>query len=88
MDAQRIIAVDALAQAPSRLVRGAVEGMRAVAPRPPAAPPSVEILSIVPSRPLGGLREALFWNEAAVKRSIALGEADCEMATREARGWP
>ena len=86
--ADRIIAVNALPQAPSVVVGAAVSGFRAVAPKAPAVAPHVEIRMIAPVRSLGTLREAVFWNEAAVRRSIALGEADAEKAARNEWGWP
>jgi NTE family protein len=83
MGASRIVAVNALPQLPSRVVRAAVGAFRAVAP-PTAPPPAgAEIRIIAPSRTLGTLRHAMFWNEAAIRRAIELGEADAEKATRE-----
>jgi hypothetical protein len=76
MGAGRIIAVHALPEMPSRLVRAAVAGFRALAPPPPARPLGVETRIISPGRRLGSLREALFWNEAAARRWIEQGEAD------------
>jgi NTE family protein len=83
MGANRIVAVNALPQLPSRVVRAAVRAIRALAPPAAPAPAGAEIRIIAPSRPLGTLRHAMFWNDAAVKRAIELGEADAEKATRE-----
>jgi len=76
MGAGEIVAVNALSEAPSRLVGLAVNGIRALAPRPAPAGDGVTIRTIVPARRLGSLREALFWKEAAIRRWIAQGEAD------------
>jgi NTE family protein len=80
--ADRIIAVNALSYAPSSVVRAAVTAFRAVAPKDPPVAPDMPIRVIAPSGRLGTLREALYWNENAVRRFIALGEADAEQAAR------
>jgi NTE family protein len=88
MGAGRIIAVDVLREAPSRLARLAVNGFRAVVRRPPAPAAGIELHVITPSGGLGSLREAVFWNEAAVRGWIARGEADARGAAREGAGSP
>lgn len=76
MGAERIIAVHALPEMPSRLVRTAVAGFRALAPPSPPRPLGIETRIISPGRRLGSLSQALFWDEAAVRRWIGQGEAD------------
>lgn len=76
MGATRVVAINALPNMPSRIVRSAVSVFRAVAPSAPKPPASLEVLTIAPSAPLGNIREAVFWNARAVKRWIARGEAD------------
>jgi predicted acylesterase/phospholipase RssA len=85
MGAARIVAVNALPEATSRLVGLAVKGFRALAPRPAAPLQATELRTISPGRRLGSLREALFWNEAAVRRWVARGEADAARTAHE--GW-
>jgi NTE family protein len=74
--AERIVAIDVLNQAPSRLLRAAVSVVRAVLPRPPRPDPPGGLCLIAPSQALGSLREAVFWDEAAIRRSIELGQTD------------
>ncbi len=76
MGAGRIIALNAFPRNPSRLVRGAVSGLRAFAPPPLALPSSTEVFMLAPSEPLGPLRDAMFWRREAIERWIALGERD------------
>lgn len=76
MGATRILAVNVLSRTPSRLAGWAVRGFRALAPRPPAAPANIEVLTISPSRQLGRLREAVFWRREAVERCLEMGEQD------------
>ncbi|HEX8985683.1 MAG TPA: patatin-like phospholipase family protein [Bryobacteraceae bacterium] len=88
MGATRIVAVNALPEQPSRLVKLAVGGFRAIAPRAVRGAHDVPVRLISPGRALGTLREALFWNEAAIRRWIAQGEADAGEAARAAPDWP
>lgn len=76
MGATRILAINALPEAPSRLVAMAVKGFRALAPDPPAPEGALELRTITPAARLGSLREALFWNETTIRRWLAQGEAD------------
>jgi hypothetical protein len=76
MGATRIVAVNVLALAPSRLAGWAVRRFRTLAPAPPAAPAELEVIVISPSRPLGSLREAVFWSRDAVERCLEMGEQD------------
>jgi NTE family protein len=76
MGATRIVAVNVLALAPSRLAGWAVRRFRTLAPAPPAAPAELEVIVISPSRPLGSLREAVFWSRDAVERCLEMGEHD------------
>jgi NTE family protein len=80
MGATRIVAVNVLARAPSRLVGWAIRGFRALAPGLPATPAEVEVCTISPSRPMGRLRDTVFWRREAVERWIRMGEQD---ATRD-----
>jgi NTE family protein len=81
--AERIVAIDVLEQAPSRLLRAAVSVVRAVLPPPPRPSPAGGLCVIAPSLPLGSLREAVFWKEAAGRRAIELGQTDGARAVVE-----
>jgi NTE family protein len=83
MGAEEIVAIDVLQPPPSRLFRATMAALRAALPRPPAFESQARLCSIAPSRPLGPLRQALFWDEAAVRRWIGWGEADATRAVVE-----
>jgi len=76
MGATRIVAVNVLARAPSRVAGWAVRGFQALAPGSPPTPGEVEVCTISPSQPLGRLRDAVFWRREAVERAIEMGEED------------
>ncbi|MGC9972281.1 MAG: patatin-like phospholipase family protein [Bryobacteraceae bacterium] len=76
MGATRIVAVNVLARAPSRLAGWAVRGFRTLAPGLPATPAEVKVCTISPSRPMGRLRDTVFWRREAVERWIEMGEED------------
>ncbi|MGE5569612.1 MAG: patatin-like phospholipase family protein [Rhodospirillales bacterium] len=74
MGATRIVAINVLAYPPARLAGWAVRAFRALAPRPPVSPSGLHLSVIQPGRPLGALRDSLFWRREAVERWIFLGE--------------
>ena len=88
MGATRIVAVNALPEQPSRLVRLVVSGFRAARAARRRGARELPLRLISPGRSLGTLREALFWNEAAIRRWIAQGEADAAEAARARLDWP
>jgi predicted acylesterase/phospholipase RssA len=75
MGAGRALGVHALPRMPSRLVRWAVHGLRAFG-RAPQTPDGLDVRILLPSLPLGPLRDAVFWRRETVERWIALGEQD------------
>jgi len=79
MGATRVIAINALPEMPSRLVRVAVGAVRRF--RPAAAlPPGLEVLTVTPHNPMGQLRDIVFWQAENVRRWIAAGERDTAAA--------
>jgi NTE family protein len=79
LGATRAVVVNALPCMPSRFLRAAVGAFRAVA-APRACYPSLEVIEIRPPGPLGTVHDALFWQEANVRRWIAQGERDAAAA--------
>ena len=75
MGASKVIAVNALPQMPSLMVRTALRAIRALA-RHRAAPHDLEVLTIAPHQPLGSLRQAIFWDREAIQRWIEQGQRD------------
>ena len=75
LGATAALALDALPRMPSRLVRGVVGGARRVA-GPAPGPPPAEVAYLAPSRRLGGVRDAVTWDEARVRNWLALGARD------------
>jgi hypothetical protein len=76
LGATRIIALNALPDIPSPLLQPFVKAFRAVFGHHPAVPAGVEVITLLPSRPLGGLRDAIYWNHGNAGRWIAQGAAD------------
>lgn len=76
LGATRIVALNVLPDIPSALLRPFVKAFRAVFGHHPAVPAGVEAITLLPSRPLGGLRDALYWNRANAERWLARGAAD------------
>jgi NTE family protein len=78
LGATRIVALNALPEIPSPLLRPFVKGFRAVFGHHPLLPPGVELHTLTPRSPLGSLRDALYWNRENVARWIEQGAADAE----------
>ena len=76
MGATRIVALQALPEIPSLLLRPFVKGFRAVFGYHPALPAGVELSMITPHGTLGTLRDAYSWKRENVDRWIAQGAAD------------
>jgi predicted acylesterase/phospholipase RssA len=78
--ATEIISVDVLAEAPSRLLRGLLNGIgrlrEVLAPAAsddPSLPPGAHHLRLNPPHPLGALLDTVRWDRAQVARSIDAG---------------
>jgi NTE family protein len=78
MGANEILGIDVFDRAPSSPLRAVVRAARNLLPRPPRAPDDGNVRLLVPSRRLGPVRQAVFWNQEAVRRWISLGRADAE----------
>jgi len=74
LGATRIIAVHALPEVPSVVLRPFVKGFRKVFGHHPALPEGVQLITVQPERPLGSVRDALVWKLENVERWMALGE--------------
>ncbi len=82
MGAREALALNALGIMPSRALRTAIGLLRAAAPRTPEPPAGFVARSLSPSRPLGSLRDAIFWNRPAVERCLRQGRADAQAISR------
>jgi len=76
LGATRIIALNALPEIPSALLRPFVKGFRAVFGHHPALPPGVELHTLTPRRPLGSMHDALYWKQENIARWIEQGATD------------
>ena len=76
LGATRIIALNALPEIPSVLLRPFVKGFRAVFGHHPPLPPGVELHTLTPGRPLGSMHGALHWKQENAARWIEQGAAD------------
>ena len=78
LGATRIIALNALPEIPSALLRPFAKGFRAVFGHHPLLLPDVELHTLTPRRPLGSLHDALYWKRENIVRWIEQGAADAE----------
>ena len=74
LGATEIIAVHALPEIPSSVLKPFVKGFRRVFGHHPPLPSGVQMMIIKPDRPLGSIRDALIWKQDNIERWIALGE--------------
>jgi len=78
LGATRILALNALPEFPSALLRPFAKGFRAVFGHNPPLPPGIELHILTPQRPLGSLHGALHWEQGNIARWIEQGAADAE----------
>ena len=76
LGATRIVALNALLEFPSPLLRPFQKAFRTVFGHNPPLPPGVELLTLTPRRPLGSLHDALHWKRENIDRWIEQGAAD------------
>ena len=80
MGAGQIVAIDVFDRAPASPLHAMARAGRILLPRPPRLPDGIEVRLIVPSKRLGPVRKAVFWDPKAVQRWIALGRQDAARA--------
>ena len=81
MGATSAVAINVLEFMPSLWLRTVVGAFRAVA-APKVSFPNLDVKWIRPSEPLGPVHDAVFWNEAQVRRWVAMGERDAAGVVR------
>jgi NTE family protein len=80
LGATEIVALQALPEIPSALLRPFVFGFRAVFGFHPPLPAGVELTVLEPSQRLGSLRDALRWRRENIERWLELGYGDAQDA--------
>jgi NTE family protein len=75
LGATRIVALNALPEIPSVLLRPFARGFRACFGHHPALPQGVQLTTLTPQRPLGSLHDALHWKPENIARWIEQGAA-------------
>lgn len=83
LGADRIFALHCLPQMPSAVLRPAVAAFRAVWGHNPPVPASVRVTTLMPSRRLGTLQDAIRWHEDRIKEWVDLGAADAARCLKE-----
>lgn len=78
LGATEILAVHALPEIPSTVLKPFVKGFRMVFGHHPPVPPGVAVLVIEPESKLGSMRDALRWKRENAERWIELGEESAE----------
>ena len=81
LGATRIVALNALPEVPSALLKPFVKGFRACFGHHPPLPPDVQLTILVPQRPLGSLYDALHWKRENIERWLEQGAADAAAGT-------
>jgi predicted acylesterase/phospholipase RssA len=76
LGATRIVALNALPEIPSALLRPFVKGFRAMFGHHPSMQPGVDLATLTPQRQLGSLHDALYWKRENIARWIEQGAAD------------
>ncbi len=74
LGAAEILAVHALPEIPSSVLKPFVKGFRRMFGHHPPLPAGVRLITVEPPAPLGSIREALTWKQENVERWIEQGE--------------
>jgi NTE family protein len=80
LGATRIIALNALPEFPSPLLRPFQKAFRFCFGHNPPLPPGVELTTLIPQPALGSLHDAVYWNPENTARWIEQGAADAATA--------
>jgi hypothetical protein len=76
LGATRILALNALPEIPSALLRPFAKAFRAVLGHNPPLRSGVELHTLTPQCPLGSMHDALYWKQENAARWIEQGAAD------------
>ena len=82
LGATRIVALNALAEFPSALLKPFVAAFRAVFGHNPKLRSDIDVLTIAPNGPLGSLADALRWKRENIERWLAQGASDALAAKK------
>jgi predicted acylesterase/phospholipase RssA len=74
LGAKKIVALHALPEIPSSLLKPFVSAFRATVGHKPEVPPGVDLTIFKTDGPLGSIRDALHWKQENIDRWIELGE--------------
>jgi NTE family protein len=80
LGAQRIIGLNVLPKIPSAILSPFVGVFRSIFGHRPPVPAGVELITLLPSRELGSMREALVWDPQRSANWIAQGARDAQYA--------
>lgn len=75
LGAKKIVALHALPEIPSSMLKPFVSAFRATVGHQPEVPPGVDLTIIKTDGPLGSIHDALRWEKDRIDRWIALGES-------------
>jgi NTE family protein len=82
LGATRIVALHALPEIPSALLKPFVRLFRGVFGHNPELRSDIELMTIVPSRRLGSMSDALYWKRENIERWLAQGASDAAAAKK------
>jgi len=78
MDATRVIGIHCMPKLPSVAGRAVLRTLKQFVPSPQRPPATSKVEVLVPSRPMGSLRDLCFWKRENIERWIQLGESDAK----------
>ena len=87
LGASRILAVNALPEAPGQVARVFVSAMKLLSKFKPAVPDTVEILTVTPRRLLGSPAESIYWKRENAERWIGQGAEEARSVLPALRSW-
>ncbi|HME09139.1 MAG TPA: patatin-like phospholipase family protein [Bryobacteraceae bacterium] len=86
LGAERIVVLNVLPEPPGIVAKAFVAAMRRVAPARPQHDPGIEIMTVMPEKLLGPVREMLYWTRPNAEAWIRRGEEDAAAFIREHAG--
>jgi len=87
LGAARVLAVNALPEAPGTVARTFVRAMRLLSGFKAVVPDSLEVLTVTPRRLLGSPAESIYWRRENAERWIAQGEEDARAIVAALESW-
>lgn len=76
MGATDIVVINVLPRMPGSVLQTCVRAFRAIAPKPPVAPPGPRVTVLEPARLLGSPADSIYWTERNARKWIEIGREE------------